>query len=154
MATRILTITLNDSSNEWRILLGILAISSMILGNLIATTQKSMKRMLAYSSISQIGYIIIGIVAGKINDGHASMIIYMFFYIFMNLGTFACTILVSLRTGTDNIRDYTGLYRKDPLLAFSFDFMSIIFRRDSSIIGFLWKTLSFFGLDGNQVYIF
>lgn len=37
----------------------------------------------------------------------------------MNLGTFACTILVSLRTGTDNIRDYTGLYRKDPLLAFS-----------------------------------
>lgn len=119
LATRILTITLNDSSNEWRILLGILAISSMILGNLIATTQKSMKRMLAYSSISQIGYIIIGIVAGKINDGHASMIIYMFFYIFMNLGTFACTILVSLRTGTDNIRDYTGLYRKDPLLAFS-----------------------------------
>nr|YP_007374691.1 NAD(P)H-quinone oxidoreductase subunit 2 [Equisetum hyemale]AGC26607.1 NAD(P)H-quinone oxidoreductase subunit 2 [Equisetum hyemale] len=119
LATRILTITLNDSSNEWRILLGILAISSMILGNLIATTQKSMKRMLAYSSISQIGYIIIGIVAGEINDGHASMIIYMFFYIFMNLGTFACTILVSLRTGTDNIRDYTGLYRKDPLLAFS-----------------------------------
>uniref|UniRef100_UPI0030FF2B9F NADH-plastoquinone oxidoreductase subunit 2 n=1 Tax=Equisetum pratense TaxID=231681 RepID=UPI0030FF2B9F len=119
LATRILTITLNDSSNEWRILLGILAILSMILGNLIATTQKSMKRMLAYSSISQIGYIIIGIVAGEINDGHSSMIIYMFFYIFMNLGTFACTILVSLRTGTDNIRDYTGLYRKDPLLAFS-----------------------------------
>ncbi|KAG6540766.1 hypothetical protein Mapa_017905 [Marchantia paleacea] len=47
------------------------------------------------------------------------MTIYVFFYIFMNLGTFACIILYSLRTGTDNIRDYAGLYIKDPLLSFS-----------------------------------
>ncbi|KAF3792573.1 NAD(P)H-quinone oxidoreductase subunit 2 B [Nymphaea thermarum] len=65
----------------------------------------SMKSMLAYSSISQIGY--------------ASMITYMLFYISMNLGTFACIVLFGLRTRTDNIWDYAGLYRKDPFLALS-----------------------------------
>ncbi|CAI0416951.1 unnamed protein product [Linum tenue] len=91
----------------------------MIVGNLIAITQTSMKRMLAYSSIGQIGYVIIGIIVGDSNGGYASMITYMLFYISMNLGTFACIVLFGLRTGTDNIRDYAGLYTKDPFLALS-----------------------------------
>nr|ARK14205.1 NADH dehydrogenase subunit 2 [Amana erythronioides]WEG87341.1 NADH dehydrogenase subunit 2 [Amana erythronioides] len=118
-ATRILDIPFYFSSNEWHLLLEILAILSMILGNLIAITQTSMKRMLAYSSIGQIGYVIIGIIVGDSNDGYASMITYMLFYISMNLGTFACIVLFGLRTGTDNIRDYAGLYTKDPFLALS-----------------------------------
>nr|AEQ36983.1 NADH dehydrogenase subunit 2 [Datura stramonium] len=118
-ATRIFDIPFNFSSNEWHLLLEILAILSMILGNLIAITQTSMKRMLAYSSIGQIGYVIIGIIVGDSNDGYASMITYMLFYISMNLGTFACIVLFGLRTGTDNIRDYAGLYTKDPFLALS-----------------------------------
>ena len=64
-ATRIFDIPFYFSSNEWHLLLEILAaILSMILGNLIAITQTSMKRMLAYSSIGQIGYVIIGIIVG------------------------------------------------------------------------------------------
>nr|YP_010323625.1 NADH dehydrogenase subunit 2 [Ptilotrichum canescens]YP_010323641.1 NADH dehydrogenase subunit 2 [Ptilotrichum canescens]UKP89381.1 NADH dehydrogenase subunit 2 [Ptilotrichum canescens]UKP89382.1 NADH dehydrogenase subunit 2 [Ptilotrichum canescens] len=118
-ATRIFDIPFYFSSNEWHLLLEILAILSMILGNLIAITQTSMKRMLAYSSIGQIGYVIIGIIVGDSNGGYASMITYMLFYIAMNLGTFACIILFGLRTGTDNIRDYAGLYTKDPFLALS-----------------------------------
>nr|YP_009356571.1 NADH dehydrogenase subunit 2 [Tarenaya hassleriana]YP_009356587.1 NADH dehydrogenase subunit 2 [Tarenaya hassleriana]AQV10732.1 NADH dehydrogenase subunit 2 [Tarenaya hassleriana]AQV10753.1 NADH dehydrogenase subunit 2 [Tarenaya hassleriana] len=118
-ATRIFDIPFYFSSNEWHLLLEILAILSMILGNLIAITQTSMKRMLAYSSIGQIGYVIIGIIVGNSNGGYASMITYMLFYISMNLGTFACIILFGLRTGTDNIRDYAGLYTKDPFLALS-----------------------------------
>nr|YP_010692348.1 NADH dehydrogenase subunit B [Juncus roemerianus]YP_010692368.1 NADH dehydrogenase subunit B [Juncus roemerianus]UZM11310.1 NADH dehydrogenase subunit B [Juncus roemerianus]UZM11330.1 NADH dehydrogenase subunit B [Juncus roemerianus] len=118
-ATRIFDIPFYFSSNEWHLLLEILAILSMILGNLIAITQTSMKRMLAYSSIGQIGYVIIGIIVGDSNDGYASMITYMLFYIAMNLGTFACIVLFGLRTGTDNIRDYAGLYTKDPFLALS-----------------------------------
>nr|QHH23904.1 NADH-plastoquinone oxidoreductase subunit 2 [Rosularia alpestris]QHH23905.1 NADH-plastoquinone oxidoreductase subunit 2 [Rosularia alpestris] len=118
-ATRIFDIPFYFSSNEWHLLLEILAILSMILGNLIAITQTSMKRMLAYSSIGQIGYIIIGIIVGDSNGGYASMITYMLFYISMNLGTFACIVLFGLRTGTDNIRDYAGLYTKDPFLALS-----------------------------------
>ena len=118
-ATRIFDIPFSFLSNEWHLLLEILAILSMILGNLIAITQTSMKRMLAYSSIGKIGYVIIGIIAGDSNDGYASMITYMLFYIAMNLGTFACIVLFGLRTGTDNIRDYAGLYTKDPFLALS-----------------------------------
>nr|ADD31422.1 NADH-plastoquinone oxidoreductase subunit 2 protein [Gunnera manicata]AEK71745.1 NADH-plastoquinone oxidoreductase subunit 2 [Gunnera manicata] len=118
-ATRIFDIPFYFSSNEWHLLLEILAILSMILGNLIAITQTSMKRMLAYSSIGQIGYVIIGIIVGDSNDGYASMITYMLFYISMNLGTFACIVSFGLRTGTDNIRDYAGLYTKDPFLALS-----------------------------------
>nr|UXP81765.1 NADH dehydrogenase ND2 subunit [Isodon rubescens]UXP81766.1 NADH dehydrogenase ND2 subunit [Isodon rubescens] len=118
-ATRIFDIPFYFSSNEWHLLLEILAILSMILGNLIAITQTSMKRMLAYSSIGQIGYVIIGIIVGDSNNGYASMITYMLFYISMNLGAFACIVLFGLRTGTDNIRDYAGLYTKDPFLALS-----------------------------------
>nr|QVX29033.1 NADH-plastoquinone oxidoreductase subunit 2 [Galactia jussiaeana]QVX29048.1 NADH-plastoquinone oxidoreductase subunit 2 [Galactia jussiaeana] len=118
-ATRIFDIPFYFSSNEWHLLLEILAILSMILGNLIAITQTSMKRMLAYSSIGQIGYVIIGIIVGDSNGGYASMITYTLFYISMNLGTFACIVSFGLRTGTDNIRDYAGLYTKDPFLALS-----------------------------------
>nr|YP_010145927.1 NADH dehydrogenase subunit 2 [Vernicia montana]YP_010145941.1 NADH dehydrogenase subunit 2 [Vernicia montana]QQO79767.1 NADH dehydrogenase subunit 2 [Vernicia montana]QQO79781.1 NADH dehydrogenase subunit 2 [Vernicia montana] len=117
--TRIFDIPFYFSSNEWHLLLEILAFLSMIVGNLIAITQTSMKRMLAYSSIGQIGYVIIGIIVGDSNGGYASMITYMLFYISMNLGTFACIVLFGLRTGTDNIRDYAGLYTKDPFLALS-----------------------------------
>ncbi|KAL7601679.1 hypothetical protein Lser_V15G25724 [Lactuca serriola] len=68
-ATRIFDIPFYFSSNEWHLLLEILAILSMILGNLIAITQTSMKRMLAYSSIGQIGYVIIGIIVGDFQNG-------------------------------------------------------------------------------------
>nr|BBF90984.1 NADH-plastoquinone oxidoreductase subunit 2 [Lepidothamnus intermedius] len=119
LATRLFDIIFYFSSNEWRLLFEILAILSMVLGNFIAFTQTSMKRMLAYSSIGQIGYILIGMINGNSNNGYASMITYILFYIFMNLGAFACIVLFGLRTGTDNIRDYAGLYTKDPFLALS-----------------------------------
>jgi proton-translocating NADH-quinone oxidoreductase chain N len=115
---RIFNIVFPFLFNQWHFLFKILAICSMILGNIVAITQTSMKRMLAYSSISQIGYLMIGIIAGDFN-GYTSMIVYLLFYIFMNLGIFACIILFGLRTGTDNIRDYNGLILKDPLLTFS-----------------------------------
>jgi NAD(P)H-quinone oxidoreductase subunit 2 len=140
-ATRILDIPFYFTSNEWHPLLEILAILSMIVGNLLAITQTSMKRMLAYSSTGQIRYVIIGIIVGDSNDGYARMITYMLFYISMNLGTFACVVLFGLRIRTDNIRDYAGLYTKDPFLALSLA-LSLIPRRPSSASRFLQKTLS------------
>nr|YP_010488533.1 NADH-plastoquinone oxidoreductase subunit 2 [Japanobotrychium lanuginosum]UAT96960.1 NADH-plastoquinone oxidoreductase subunit 2 [Japanobotrychium lanuginosum] len=119
LAIRLLRIIISPLSSEWHLPLEILAILSMMLGNLIAVTQTSMKRMLAYSSISQIGYTLIGVIAGDSNNGDASVITYMLIHILMNLGTFARIILFGLRTGTDNTRDYAGLYGRDPLLALS-----------------------------------
>ncbi|TYH24644.1 hypothetical protein ES288_A03G107900v1 [Gossypium darwinii] len=138
-ATRIFDIHFYFSSNEWHLLLEILAILSMILGNLIAITQTSMKRMLAYSSIGQIGYVIIGIIVGDSNGGYASMITYMLFYISINLGTFACIVLFGLRTGTDNIRDYAGLYTKDHFLALSLALRLLSLGGLPPLAGFLGK---------------
>ncbi|TYI35903.1 hypothetical protein ES332_A03G107500v1, partial [Gossypium tomentosum] len=138
-ATRIFDIPFYFSSNEWHLLLEILAILSMILGNLIAITQTSMKRMLAYSSIGQIGYVIIGKIVGDSNGGYASMITYMLFYISMNLGTFACIVLFGLRTGTDNIQDYAGLYTKDHFLALSLALRLLSLGGLPPLAGFLGK---------------
>ena len=87
----------------------------MVLGNVVALAQSSMKRMLAYSSIAQAGFVMIGLIAGT-ESGYASMVFYLLIYLFMNLGAFSCVILFSLRTGTDQISEYAGLYQKDPLL--------------------------------------
>nr|YP_010981694.1 NADH-plastoquinone oxidoreductase subunit 2 [Lygodium circinatum]UYR96067.1 NADH-plastoquinone oxidoreductase subunit 2 [Lygodium circinatum] len=119
LSTRLFGILFPHLANEWHMVLGVLATLSMVSGNLIAVTQTSMKRMLAYSSISQMGYIMIGIIAADPENGYASMITYTFIHILMNLGTFACIISFGSRTGTDNIRDYAGLYMKDPVLTFS-----------------------------------
>nr|QYB21138.1 NADH-plastoquinone oxidoreductase subunit 2 [Austrotaxus spicata] len=143
LATRIFDIVFYFSLNEWHILFEILAILSMILGNLIAITQTSIKRMLAYSGISQIGYILIGIIDRDSNNGYASMITYILFYIFMNIGTFACIILFSLRTGTDNIRDYAGLYRKDPFSAFSLALCLLSLAGIPPLAGFFGKLYLF-----------
>nr|YP_010409028.1 NADH dehydrogenase subunit 2 [Adiantum flabellulatum]URH13258.1 NADH dehydrogenase subunit 2 [Adiantum flabellulatum] len=117
--TRLFGLIFPYLSDEWHVAVGFLATFSMILGNLIAVTQRSVKRMLAYPSISQIGYIMIGVLSADSGNGYASMITYTFIYILMNLGTFACITPFGLRTGTDNIRDYAGLYMKDPVLTFS-----------------------------------
>nr|YP_008082123.1 NADH dehydrogenase subunit B [Cunninghamia lanceolata]AGL10969.1 NADH dehydrogenase subunit B [Cunninghamia lanceolata]BCK52157.1 NADH-plastoquinone oxidoreductase subunit 2 [Cunninghamia lanceolata var. konishii] len=143
LATRIFDIIFYFSLNEWHFILEILAILSMILGNLIAITQTSIKRMLAYSSIGQIGYILIGIIDRDSINGYASMITYMLFYIFMNLGTFACIVLFSLRTGTDNIRDYAGLYMKDPFSALSLSLCLLSLGGIPPLAGFFGKLYLF-----------
>ncbi len=143
LSTRLFSIMFFFFSSEWHIVLGILATFSMILGNLIAITQTSMKRMLAYSSISQIGYIMIGILAADTENGYASMITYTLIYILMNLGTFACVTLFSLRTGTDNIRDYVASYRKDPALTFSLVLCSLSLAGIPPLSGFFGKLYLF-----------
>jgi NAD(P)H-quinone oxidoreductase subunit 2 len=142
LATRLLSIVFPSIENQWHEILQILAVLSMVFGNLIAATQTSMKRMLAYSSISQAGYLIIPIMVGT-SDGYASMIIYLITYIFMNLGAFACVIIFGLRTGTDQIRDYTGLYLKDPWLAFCLTISLLSLAGMPPLAGFFGKIYLF-----------
>jgi NAD(P)H-quinone oxidoreductase subunit 2 len=115
LAIRLMTTVFPLLTDEWHFVFTALAVLSMILGNVVALTQTSMKRMLAYSSIAQAGFIMIGLIAGT-EAGYASMVFYLLVYLFMNLGGFSCVILFSLRTGTDQISEYSGLYQKDPLL--------------------------------------
>ncbi|MEE3716949.1 NAD(P)H-quinone oxidoreductase subunit N [Tumidithrix elongata RA019] len=100
---------------QWHYVFVVLTILSMVLGNVVAIAQTSMKRMLAYSSIGQAGFVMLGMVVGT-EAGYSSMVFYLLLYLFMNMGAFACVILFALRTGTDQITEYSGLYQKDPLL--------------------------------------
>lgn len=115
LAIRLLLNAFPLVSDQWRFVFTALAILSLILGNVVALAQTSMKRMLAYSSIAQAGFVMIGLIAGT-EAGYSSMVFYLLIYLFMNLGGFICVILFSLRTGTDQISEYSGLYQKDPLL--------------------------------------
>lgn len=115
LAIRLLVTAFAPLTEQWHFIFTALAIFSLILGNVVALAQTSMKRMLAYSSIAQAGFVMIGLIAGT-DEGYASMIFYLLIYLFMNLGAFTCVILFSLRTGTDQISEYAGLYQKDPLL--------------------------------------
>ncbi|MFM2311355.1 MAG: hypothetical protein RLZZ04_631 [Cyanobacteriota bacterium] len=115
LAIRLLTTAFASLTDQWHFIFTALAILSMVLGNVVALAQTSIKRMLAYSSIAQAGFVMIGLIAGT-DNGYSSMIFYLLIYLFMNLGAFSCIILFSLRTGTDQISEYAGLYQKDPLL--------------------------------------
>ena len=115
LAIRLLTTAFPLVTEQWHFVFTALTILSLVLGNVVALTQTSMKRLLAYSSIAQAGFVMIGLIAGT-DAGYASMIFYLLIYLFMNLGGFACVILFTLRTGTDQISEYAGLYQKDPLL--------------------------------------
>jgi NAD(P)H-quinone oxidoreductase subunit 2 len=142
LTTRLLSILFPVIEDQWHIILELLAFLSMVFGNLIAATQTSMKRMLAYSSISQAGYLLIPILVGN-SDGYASMITYLIIYTFMNLGAFACTVIFGLRTGTDQIRDYTGLYLKDPWLAFALSICLLSLAGMPPLAGFFGKLYLF-----------
>ncbi|MGF1481956.1 MAG: NAD(P)H-quinone oxidoreductase subunit N [Cyanophyceae cyanobacterium] len=115
LAIRLLVTAFSPVSDQWQFIFTALAVLSMVLGNVVALAQTSLKRMLAYSSIAQAGFVMIGLIAGT-DAGYSSMVFYLLIYLFMNLGAFTCVILFSLRTGTDQISEYAGLYQKDPLL--------------------------------------
>jgi len=101
---------------DWVLLIAVLASLAMIIGNVIALLQTNIKRMLAYSSIAQIGYILLGVVAAS-SRGAASVAFYTFVYLFANMGAFVTAIAFSHTTGSDQIKDYAGLSRRSPGLA-------------------------------------
>lgn len=88
----------------------------MLVGNLFAIRQNNLKRFLAFSSIAQVGFILIGI-SGSSQAGTASVIYFVLVYIFSNLGAFGVIAIVSTLTGKENIEDYKGFYKTNPLLA-------------------------------------
>ncbi len=142
IAIRLLTTAFNPMTAQWQFIFTALAILSMVLGNVVALAQTSMKRMLAYSSIGQAGFVMIGLVANS-QAGYSSMIFYLFIYLFMNLGAFTCIILFALRTGTDKISDYAGLYQKDPLLTLGLSLCLLSLGGIPPLAGFFGKIYIF-----------
>ncbi len=152
LAVRILVGCFSAFDNQWKILFTVLAVLSMTLGNVVALAQKSMKRMLAYSSIGQAGFVMIGLVCGT-EDGFAAMVLYMAAYLFMNLGAFACIILFSIRTGSDQISDYAGLYQKDPLITLGLSLCLLSLGGIPPMLGFFGKIYLFFAGWADEQYL-
>jgi NADH-quinone oxidoreductase subunit N len=106
----------------WEAILGGVAILTMSLGNLVALWQTNVKRLLAYSSIAQAGYMLIGLAAlapgsESWTNGLNGLLLYLFAYLFTNLGAFAVVIAVENRTGSASLPAFAGLIRRSPFLA-------------------------------------
>jgi proton-translocating NADH-quinone oxidoreductase, chain N len=107
---------MSSASNYWIDLIIVLSVITLVLGNLVAIPQTNIKRLLAYSSISQAGYFLLGIIANS-SLGIASILLYSLFYLFANMGAFGVVIAVSKATGSDQIKDYAYLAKRSPFLA-------------------------------------
>jgi NADH-quinone oxidoreductase subunit N len=103
-------------SGSWYRIVVLLSVLTMLTGNLFALRQSNFKRLLAFSSIAQSGFILAGI-SGVSRSGDASVIYFILIYVFSNLGAFGVVSLVSAQTGKDNIDDYKGFYATNPVLS-------------------------------------
>jgi len=100
----------------WSKIIYIVAIATMFMGNLFALRQQNMKRFLAYSSIAQAGFILLGFLS---NDqlGYSTIVYFLAVYIFSKLGAFGVVQALSTASGKENMDDYEGLYRTNPKLS-------------------------------------
>ncbi len=103
--------------HQWQPILYGLAIASITVANLFAIRQQNLKRFLAFSSISQAGYILLAIISGSAM-GMASLVYYVLVYMFSNLAAFGVISVIEERTGKVQISDYNGLYQTNPRLSF------------------------------------
>lgn len=102
--------------STWYNLLVILSVATLVIGNLFALRQQDIKRFLAFSSIAQVGFILVGI-SGKSNAGISSVIFFVLVYVFSNLAAFAVAGVISSATGKEKISDLKGLHASNPFLS-------------------------------------
>ncbi len=114
---RLLIEGLESAVVEWQGLLIVLAVLSLLVGNIVAIAQTNLKRMLAYSTISHMGFVVLGFVTGNI-DGYAAAMFYVIIYGLMSVGAFGVILALS-RKGfeAENIADFAGLGRRNPVMA-------------------------------------
>ncbi|MDH5611605.1 MAG: NADH-quinone oxidoreductase subunit NuoN [Gammaproteobacteria bacterium] len=118
MIMRLLVEAMGDLQADWQQMLIILSVLSMATGNIIAIAQTNIKRMLAYSTISHVGFILLGILAGS-NEAYAAAMFYTISYAVMSLGAFGIIMLLA-RKGfeAEEIDDFKGLNQRSPWFAF------------------------------------
>jgi NADH-quinone oxidoreductase subunit N len=150
---RVFLVPLAPLRPAWEGLLVVVCVLTMVVGNLAAISQNNTKRLFAYSSISHVGYMLLGLVAGN-ETGLKGIAVYLLVYVFMNLGIF--TVLVALRRKDiigDEIEDLSGLFFKNPVSAV---FMLIFLLSLAGIpptAGFLGKYFIFLSLIETRHYV-
>ncbi len=104
--------------DDWRVFIAVLAAATMILGNFVAIQQHNIKRLLAYSSIGQVGFMMMGIAALS-PEAASALVLHLVGYVITNLAAFVCVIIYYNWTGKEDIEDFGGLAERAPFLALS-----------------------------------
>ena len=123
----------------------VISVITMTLGNLVAVWQDNVKRMLAYSSIAQAGYMLLGLVVLN-NDGFAAVMVYFVVYLFMNLGGFYVVMLIANTIKSEHIDDYKGLGKRAPFLSVALAVFLISLTGLPPTAGFIGKWMIFLSL--------
>lgn len=129
-------------SQSWMLLVAVLSAASMIVGNVLAAVQKNIKRLLAYSSIAQAGYILAGVFASS-ELGYNGASFYLLSYLVTNLAAFGIVSLVGRTINSDEISAYTGLQRRNPALALALLVALLSLGGIPPLSGFVGKLLVF-----------
>ena len=138
---------------EWSQIVIFLSVASMFLGAIAAIAQSNIKRLLAYSSIGHIGYILIALVAAN-DDGVKASSIYMFSYMVMNIAIF--TILLSIKVKNEylvNISDLKGLSKSNPIVSLSISIIMLSMAGIPPFVGFFGKFYVFIAAIENDLYV-
>ena len=117
-AIRVFQTALPAAQSDWITLFAVVAAATMTVGNVVALAQSNIKRMLAYSSIAQAGYILVGVAAAS-DSGVAAVLFYLLAYTATNLAAFTAVIAISRLTASEQLTDYRGLHQRAPWLAFA-----------------------------------
>lgn len=136
-------------SSAWEWMMYAVIIATITVGNLFAIRQKNMKRFMAFSSISQAGYIMLGAMAAD-GLGLASMMFYIFVYVVSNLGAFAVINTIEENTGKLSMDDYNGLHKTNPWLSFAMTLAMFSLAGIPPFAGFFSKILIFTSLTGTN----
>jgi NADH-quinone oxidoreductase subunit N len=135
-------------SDDWSMIFAIIAAVSMTIGNLAAIVQSDIKRMLGYSSIAQAGNFMVGLAAISVAGeeftlGASAVLLFLAAYAFTNLGAFVAVIAISQRIGSDQIKDYAGLWKRAPFLAAALAFCLVSLTGIPPTAGFWGKMYVF-----------
>lgn len=141
LVMRVLVDGLGALHADWQQMLVVLAVLSIALGNLVAIAQSNLKRMLAYSTISHVGFLLLGVLAGT-SQGYAAALFYAVTYVLMTLGSFGVIVVLS-RAGfeSDNLKDFKGLNERSPWLAFMMLLIMMSLAGIPGLVGFPAKLL-------------
>ncbi|MBS0358626.1 MAG: NADH-quinone oxidoreductase subunit NuoN [Proteobacteria bacterium] len=141
MAFRLLITALPQIVSQWHELLIILSVLSITIGNVIAIAQSNLKRMLAYSAIAHIGYMLLGLLSGNA-QGYSAALFYILVYSIMSVGGFGMIVLLSRRGfEAENIEDFKGLNSRNPWLAFMMMLLMLSMAGVPPTVGFFAKLL-------------
>ena len=149
---RILYVPFFDLINQWQMIIIFLSVASMIFGGVAAIGQKNLKRLVAYSSISHMGYALAGLSTGT-NYGIQSSITYISIYLVMNLALFSCLFMMKIQNKYfENIEDLSGISKNHPLLSFAFLIILFSLAGIPPLAGFFAKFYIFMAVIEQSMY--